>query len=286
MLLLVAVALTAAACGGGSDEGGPPTTRRADDAAEPSAELQEWRAEVATLCQRVGTELTAIPQPDGSVEGTSAYVDAYREVRQDLELSDQPPFPDEVDEYSEPFATQVDLAEAQLTAAERAIAAGDVDGATRSLDAYLSHLFASAYLYAMAGVTCGPADTARAAADLNVPFPFSPVNLSEGFGSLWVTEHDGDRVARVDPATGDVIATIDVPSRPLRGQAADGRMWMRTDEAIVAIDPEANAIDVTLDKVEVGPAANRAVDLRRLTDAPVRPHDAAAGRGHRAPLDL
>jgi hypothetical protein len=82
--------------------------------------------------------------------------------------------------------------------------------------------------------------------------------VTAGFGSIWVTEHDGRRVARVDPATGQVIATVDAGVEPVKLQPADGRMWGRTADAFFAIDPTTNTVTATLAKADVGPAADRA----------------------------
>ena len=60
-----------------------------------------------------------------------------------------------------------------------------------------------------------------------------------------------------DPASGDVLATIDVGARPVRSQPADGRMIVRTSDAYVAIDPASNTVVATLPKPDVGPAADR-----------------------------
>ena len=81
--------------------------------------------------------------------------------------------------------------------------------------------------------------------------------LAVAFGSIWVSETDGDEVLRLDPTTGDVQARIDVGAGPLKLQPADGALWVRTDEAYVRIDPATNTIAATLPKTQVGPAANR-----------------------------
>ena len=69
---------------------------------------------------------------------------------------------------------------------------------------------------------------------------------SVGFGSVWVSQKLGDDVVRVDPDTGEILATIDVGNEPLKLQPADGRMWVRTTDAYVAIDAETNEVVASL----------------------------------------
>ena len=81
--------------------------------------------------------------------------------------------------------------------------------------------------------------------------------MGAGFDSVWVAKQFSDAVARVDPASGRVLATVDVGSTPVKLQPADGRMWVRTSDAYVAIDPATNTVTTTLAKADVGPEANR-----------------------------
>ena len=63
-------------------------------------------------------------------------------------------------------------------------------------------------LLTVAGAECG--DPARAAnAALNVPLR-DVHHVATGFGSVWVSPWFGTAIHRVDPASGDVLATIDV----------------------------------------------------------------------------
>jgi DNA-binding beta-propeller fold protein YncE len=90
-----------------------------------------------------------------------------------------------------------------------------------------------------------------------------------------VSERYGQRVVRVNPDTGTVVASIDVGGQPFTLQPADGRMWVLTGDRYVAIDPATKTITATLTKADVGPAANRSwagdghVDLRRTTTPPL-----------------
>ena len=94
-------------------------------------------------------------------------------------------------------------------------------------------------------------------ADLNVPLDLHVEQLNTGFGSVWVSQKYGNNVVRVDPDSGEVLATIEVGTEPLKLQPADGRMWVRTADEYVAIDPDTNTVTDTLRKADVGSVANR-----------------------------
>jgi hypothetical protein len=74
---------------------------------------------------------------------------------------------------------------------------------------------------------------------------------------VWVSQVLAGNVVRIDAESGDVLATIDIGTRPLKIQEADGRMWVRAADAYHAIDPSTNTITATLNKADVGPQANR-----------------------------
>ena len=84
-----------------------------------------------------------------------------------------------------------------------------------------------------------------------------PNRSALGFGSVWLSDLDGGKVVRIDADTGEILAKIDVGERPLKSQPADGRMWVRTADSFVRIDPNTNTVDATLLKADVGPATNR-----------------------------
>ncbi len=90
-----------------------------------------------------------------------------------------------------------------------------------------------------------------------MPLEGNPEQLALGFGSVWLSDLDGGKVVRIDADTGEVLAKIDVGEGPLKSQPADGRMWVRTADAFVRIDPNTNMVDATLLKADVGPATNR-----------------------------
>ncbi len=67
-------------------------------------------------------------------------------------------------------------------------------------------------------------------------------HLAVAYGSVWVT--GGGGVDRVDPATGEVVATIDVPRADESDIAAgDGHIWVTAGGAIVGIDASTNQVD-------------------------------------------
>jgi streptogramin lyase len=44
--------------------------------------------------------------------------------------------------------------------------------------------------------------------------------LNVGYGSVWVSQKAGRNVVRLDPETGEVLATVDVGTEPLKLQPA------------------------------------------------------------------
>jgi DNA-binding beta-propeller fold protein YncE len=88
-----------------------------------------------------------------------------------------------------------------------------------------------------------------------VPLELDSHQIAAGFDSLWVSERLGNRVVRLDPQTGAVLATIDIGDSPVKLQPADGRMWVRAGERYVAIDTATNTVIATLAKADVGPSA-------------------------------
>lgn len=78
-----------------------------------------------------------------------------------------------------------------------------------------------------------------------IHLPGSPDWMAVGFGSLWVINYKPDRVSRVDPTTGKVLAEV-----PLGGKACLGvvvtadRVWVPTCGAVTIneIDPRTNRL--------------------------------------------
>jgi hypothetical protein len=178
-----------------------------------------------------------------------------RPVRDRLPWLDELDLPDELRNPPTDIPAVMREADDHLASAEAAVAAGDDAAAHRSIRRYTSLLEHSAALVTVAGAECG--DPARAAnASLNVPVP-SASQLTVGFGSVWVSQSSFTTVVRVDPDSGELLATIDVGDAPFKAQPADGRMIVRGVDAYVAIDPASDTVVATLPKSEVGPSANR-----------------------------
>jgi len=78
-----------------------------------------------------------------------------------------------------------------------------------------------------------------------IPLAGSPDWMAVGFGSLWVVNYAPDRISRIEPRTGKVLAEV-----PLRGKACLGigvtadRVWVPTCGAVAIneIDPKTNRL--------------------------------------------
>src|SRR5215207_1178150 len=71
-------------------------------------------------------------------------------------------------------------------------------------------------------------------ARLTTPNPGPVSAIAAGAGGVWAVCCQGrgprGRVARLDPATGQVIATVGLPARPLAVGAGSGAVWVRGAE--------------------------------------------------------
>jgi DNA-binding beta-propeller fold protein YncE len=74
---------------------------------------------------------------------------------------------------------------------------------------------------------------------------------TEAFGSLWILTVDGPltgdgvppSVQRIDPATNEIIATVEIPGRLCQGIGASAEaMWACGPDGLVRIDPATNAV--------------------------------------------
>lgn len=67
------------------------------------------------------------------------------------------------------------------------------------------------------------------------------------FGSVWVGNHQGNSISRIDPATNAVVATISVPGEPTGVTAAFDAIWTYTplDRLLKRVDPATNAVAAT-----------------------------------------
>ena len=256
----VASALLAAACGGDDTASQPSTTSAiaptTTASAPDPAEMAAFQDDVTELCAG-GSALAELPPNDGTPEGVAAQLEVLTATRGPLTL-DMLSVPDELASGFDQIEELAAEAEESLAQAVEAAEAGDVALAEQNIDRHLSQLSTIDGGFAILGARCFMGDPARAAAaDLNVMVGLGAEQLNAGFGSVWVSQMYGGSVARVDPKTGEVLATVEVGAVPLKLQAADGRMWVRTQDAFVAIDPETNTVTDTLAKADVGPEVNR-----------------------------
>jgi hypothetical protein len=241
--------------------------RSADDVATPTAQPDpgrgaiamaalQWREHVTTMCDRFTAGVAAIPEPDGTTSGVAAYVHALQK------LGDATPplvaigLPAGQSERRDRLVALGVAANRSLDSAAAASATGDPAAAMVAVRLFLDDLNRIRTGFALLGVRCGDTDPDRvASAQLNVPLELEADQLAAGFGSIWVSERLGHRVVRVGPNSGAVIATIDVGAEPDGLQPADGRMWVRTTDYYVAIDPATNTVTATVPESDLGPDA-------------------------------
>jgi YVTN family beta-propeller protein len=87
--------------------------------------------------------------------------------------------------------------------------------------------------------------------------------LTMGAGSLWMADHEGGAVRRLDPGTGEIAATIQLGAGPRAMVFGHGAVWVANDvdDSVTRIDPRANrvvrAVSVGVDPLAlaVGPDA-------------------------------
>ena len=227
----------------------PTTSAAAAEASSSTVVDDSWTEGAAAICAAYGAELPS--QPDTDVE----QIAFYRDLRDRLPTLDALDLPDELRTAPTDIPAVMRQADEYLAEAEAAVAAGDDAAIAFGLQQYGSLLEYSAALVTIAGAKCG--DPTRAAnASLNVPVP-SAEQVTAGLGSVWVSQGQFATVTRVDPDSGEVVATIDLGDVPFKIQPADGRMIVRTADAYMAIDPASNSVVATLAKSDVGPAADR-----------------------------
>jgi hypothetical protein len=124
---------------------------------------------------------------------------------------------------------------------------------------------------AVAGEPCamfGPADVA--ASRLEIPL-LGSTQIGSGFGTVWIARQYGGRgdalfndIVRLAPDTGEIVAIVEVGNKydgawsTEAMRPANGLMWVQTPDTVIAIDPDTNKVASTINKVDVGPTANRA----------------------------
>ena len=251
-----------AACGGSDDDSSaaaaPASTAAPASAAAPTTVATGWQDEAAATCDALIAALESVPAPEPTSEGLTTQIAAVQAAVADLPRFDEITVPaDMQDDWDDILAIVADSG-ASLEAAAAASAAGDPVAAEAALSMAGDGVSRTYGLIAFAGAPCGLATPERAtAAALNIPTEGNTAQIAAGFGSIWASEVHAGRVVRVDPTSGEVLATVDVGAGPAKLQPADGRMWVRTRDEFVAIDPETNTPVDRLAKVDVGPAANR-----------------------------
>jgi hypothetical protein len=235
----------------------PPSTVPETTAPPTTAVDEAWRQQVDAFCSPNWLDVVALPPPSAEPASLEAYAQAHREAwdsSPDLAAIELPPGPGRT---PADVAALVAGLQGSLDDAVAGAAAADLAATVDGIDLFRRHLGAVASAFAAAGQTCGPADAEVAAeADLNVTM-IAPWQLETGFDSVWVSQDRLQRVARVEPDTGELLATIDMPSAPGKLQPADGRMIVRTADSYVAVDAATNTAVDQLFKSDVGPAANR-----------------------------
>jgi hypothetical protein len=230
------------------------TTTAAATTTAPSA----WRDDVAAFCSAVFNGIAAVAPHDGSATDISRYITDVQSGVGDVPRLDAIEGPPDVQPALDEIAVIWQDASASLSRAAELVGAGDAGAASDALGRAADDANRVRGRLALTGATCDTADPGRAhAGALNVPTEGNTFMINAGFGSIWASQTRAGRVTRHDPATGAIVATIDVGPGAVKLQAADGRMWVRTADRYVAIDPATDTIAATLDKAAVGPSANR-----------------------------
>lgn len=78
-------------------------------------------------------------------------------------------------------------------------------------------------------------------------------DIGVGLGSVWVVNHRGDRggtVSRLDPSTGELLATIPVEPYPWFLAVCEDGVWVSNGSTVSRIDPAANRVAEVLDREE------------------------------------
>jgi hypothetical protein len=244
-----------------------PSTTLPDTVVESSPPTSDptdgWQEEVTDYCDELYDGIAAVAPQDGSATDIVRFVDEL-----DVSAASLPPGLDTVvapADVQPAIDDAIALLDGSATAtgrAREAAAAGDVETAYSELRVAIDGINRTRGVLAMAGATCDTADPERiGAASLNVPTEGNTFMINSGFGSIWASRNFDGAVVRYDPTTGEVLATIDVGPEPQKLQPADGRMWVRTADRYVAIDPKTNTIVDSLEKAAVGPSANRSFAL-------------------------
>jgi YVTN family beta-propeller protein len=90
----------------------------------------------------------------------------------------------------------------------------------------------------------------------------APLSVAVGEGSLWVANHDAHTITRIDLATNQIVANINVTSEPHRVAYGEGSVWVANFHinSVTRIDPQKN--QVIGEPIPIGhPAGNMAAGL-------------------------
>jgi serine/threonine protein kinase len=71
-----------------------------------------------------------------------------------------------------------------------------------------------------------------------IELPISPLDVSVGFGSVWLPDDEGRKVWQIDPTRDVVEATYETPGRTFATTVGGGSVWAASDDgSVVRIDP-------------------------------------------------
>lgn len=75
-----------------------------------------------------------------------------------------------------------------------------------------------------------------------------PSALAVGAGALWVLKNDDQRVLKIDPGSGHVVASVPIGFVPFEIAATDSAVWITGyyDDTVVRIDPRTNQVVASL----------------------------------------
>jgi len=75
-----------------------------------------------------------------------------------------------------------------------------------------------------------------------------PSALAVGAGALWVLKNDDEQVLRINPASGQIVASIPIGFVPFEIAATDSAVWVGGyyDDTVVRIDPRTNQVVASL----------------------------------------
>jgi streptogramin lyase len=102
----------------------------------------------------------------------------------------------------------------------------------------------SVWVVAAQGDTVARIPAGATAPDLTVDTPGTPLRATSAFGGLWVTVFGRSRLLHLDPATGEVVASIRTGAGPEGVAGGFGSVWLVVQDAggLLRIDPATDAV--------------------------------------------